>query len=135
MSYTIALQTGISDESELETLFADLKAQMPDLVPRSAGSTGLAMDPGTAALIVDAAKVIAPALISAVASVWAAYIAAKRPADKPKEEQPAKSPSIVIETDTESIRIVLDVTDVAGSLARVRLPVTVEEITRIRLGG
>ncbi|MEB2288917.1 MAG: hypothetical protein OZ934_12470 [Anaerolineae bacterium] len=133
MSYTIALQTGISDASELEILFADLKAQMPDIVPRSAGSTGLAMDPGTAALIVDAAKVIAPALISAVASVWVAYIAAKRPADKPKEEQPARNPSIVIETDTASIRIVLDVADVAGSLARAQLPVALEEITRIRL--
>ena len=40
-------------------------------------SSGLAMDPATVAILVEVAKVTLPALLSAIAAVWAARISTK----------------------------------------------------------
>lgn len=92
--------------------------------------SGLAMDPLTAAIIIEgikAAAIIVPSVLTLIGTVWVAYIQ-----NSNKDE--IKEPTMVIETDTsEPIIIVLNTPNVEDTLKRVCLPSTIEEITRIRL--
>jgi hypothetical protein len=135
MSYTIPVKASLADKDELAALLSNLKAEAPEASIKTTESSGLAMDPATVALIFDTVKVIVPALITALATIWVEHMKNKKQPGKPEKRTDVPKPSVVIETDAENIRIVLDTWDIKASVERVHLPTTIEQITRIRLEG
>jgi hypothetical protein len=131
MSYAIPVRADFTSKDELADLLSNLKTD-PSVSIEAAENSGLAMDPATVALVFGTINVVVPALITALATVWVEHIKNKK-ADKPKEKPDTSQPIIIVETDIENIRVVLDVSDVRASVTKARLPVTIEEITRIRL--
>lgn len=131
MDYPIPIAAEDLSRDELSAVLAGL----PEGAAVDAGAKAVPMmiDQATAALLVDAAKVIVPSLITGIASIWAAHVSNRRK-DAARPASPAPI-VIVIETNYEVIPIVIDTADVAASVAAVRLPAAVTEITRVRLQG
>jgi hypothetical protein len=91
-------------------------------------SGGLAVDPGTLALVVEVVKVTLPALLAAIATVWAAKIG--KGAKEPNTE-PGSSPKLVLELDDSEITLDLDACK-GGALSE-RTPQNMDAVVRIRL--
>jgi len=135
MQYTIPVKASLVDKDELTTLLSNLKTETPEVSIKTTESSGLAMDPATIALVFGTVNVVVPALITAIATIWVEHIKNRKQPDKSEQKPDIPKPSVVIETDAENIRIILDTSDIKASVVRVRLPTTIEQITRIRLEG
>jgi hypothetical protein len=117
---------GVSAEGLAGVLDA-LRSQGIDVARPPAG--GLGVDPGTVTLIVEVAKVTLPALLSAVATIWAAKIG-KGGSGKPSAS-PRRGTRLVLELDASEVSIDLDASGQPEVPANA--PSTLEEIVRIRL--
>ncbi len=90
---------------------------------------GLALDPATMQLAFELAKVTLPALISAVAVVWAAKVAKSgSPAHTPP---PSAHPRLVLELDTGDVSVDLDWS--GQPLVPLEGPRSAADVLRIRL--
>ncbi|WP_232452414.1 hypothetical protein, partial [Burkholderia ubonensis] len=72
MTLTIPVVAAGETAENLADALSPLRAKGIDLAKSPSG--GLAVDPGTISLIVEVAKVTLPALLSAIATIWAARI-------------------------------------------------------------
>jgi hypothetical protein len=96
MNATIPIKASGTSGKVLSDELSELR--IPGLSLGKPSSGGLAVDPGTVLLIVELAKVTLPALLAAIATVWAAKIS-KGSSEKPKIEGQRK-PQLVLEFDT-----------------------------------
>jgi hypothetical protein len=91
-------------------------------------SGGLAVDPGTMVLLVELAKVTLPALLAAIATVWAAKIGKDAEHSRSGADS---SPKLVLELDASEIPLDLGACKVGAVPEGV--PQNVDAVVRIRL--
>ena len=127
MSLTIpVIAPGRSMES-LADILSPLRAQGIEFSKPPSG--GLAMDAGSISLIVEIAKMTLPALLAAIATVWAAKIG-KNSSTK-SNTQPRRRSRLVLELDASEVSIDLDVS--GQPIIPEGTPENLEKIVRIRL--
>jgi hypothetical protein len=132
-SYVITVQAEHTDSEELYSLLSRVPEEVPSVSLKKPEQSGLAMDPGTIALVFGLAKVTVPVLITTIGTIWVAYINRRSANETSAPPVIDSQPTIVIETDDRNIHINIDSDDVERSVSRAELPETVDEMTRIRL--
>lgn len=129
MTTIIPFRSSTLPPGELAALLGEASATLPAAEARVVESKEMMLDAATAALFVGAAATTLAGLLSAVATVWAARIAARKPAG-------AAAPRvlvIVVETSHTTVRVAVDPTDPTGSVAAAPLPASLDEVTVVRV--
>jgi hypothetical protein len=130
MSTIIPIRSSTLPPGELAAVLEELPAALPEAEARVVeGKSGTMLDPATLALFVGAAATTVAGLITAIATIWAARIAAQKPAGRAASQLIV----IVVETNHTAVRVAVDPADPAGSVAAAPLPAFLSEVTGVRL--
>jgi hypothetical protein len=132
MTTLIPFRSSSLPPGELAAVLSGASAALPEAqLVESKGAT--LTDPATLALFVGAAATTVAGIVGAIATVWAARIAARKP------EAPAAAPQvfvIVVETNHTTVRVVVDPANPAAAVAgdgAAALPASPAEVTGVRL--
>lgn len=112
MTTIIPFRSATLPPGELAAVLAEVTAALPAGQARLVESKGTTMlDPATLALFLGAGATALAGLLSAVATVWAARLAARRADERPR------TLIIVVETAQTTVRLAVDVADPAAVVA------------------
>jgi len=134
MEKTIPITVSGFDAEELKTILADLSQSNPAVQLRKIEGTGVAMDPGSIAILVKVAELTIPALLGGLFAIWAAYIA--KGEKLPSKDTREIIVRVVIETDLDQYIFTIDNFEkqrVEYIIQQSDIPGDIEEITRIYL--
>ena len=131
MTTIIPFRSTTLPAAEVSAILDGLPAALPGVAVEGGKGAPVTMtDPATLALFVTAGATIVAGLVQAIATVWAARIAARQSA------QPAAPPAvyvIVVETNHTTVRVAVDPADPTAAVAATPLPTALSDVTGIRL--
>ena len=132
MTTIIPFRSATLPPGELAAVLAEATAALPAGEARLVESKGTTMfDPATLALFVGAGATTLVGILSAVATVWAARIAARSAAARRPEERP-RTLVIVVETAQTTVRGALDPANPTAAVVAASLPAR-SDVIAVRL--
>ena len=132
MTTIIPFRSATLPPGELAAVLAEAAAALPAGEARLVESKGTTMfDPATLALFVGAGATTLVGILSAVATVWAARIAARSAAARRPEERP-RTLVIVVETAQTTVRVALDPANPTAAVVAASLPAR-SDVIAVRL--
>ena len=132
MTTIIPFRSATLPPGELAAVLAEATAALPAGEARLVESKGTTMfDPATLALFVGAGATTLVGILSAVATVWAARIAARSAAARRPEERP-RTLVIVVETAQTTVRVALDPANPTAAVVAASLPAR-SDVIAVRL--
>ena len=132
MTTIIPFRSATLPPGELAALLEGVAAALPAGEARLVESKGTTMfDPATLALFVGAGATTLVGILSAVATVWAARIAARSAAARRPEERP-RTLVIVVETAQTTVRVALDPANPTAAVVAASLPAR-SDVIAVRL--
>ena len=132
MTTIIPFRSATLPPGELAALLEGVAAALPAGEARLVESKGTTMfDPATLALFVGAGATTLVGILSAVATVWAARIAARSAAARRPEERP-RTLVIVVETAQTTVRMAPDLANPTAAVVAASLPAR-SDVIAVRL--
>ena len=132
MTTIIPFRSATLPPGELAAVLAEATAALPAGEARLVESKGTTMfDPATLALFVGAGATTLVGILSAVATVWAARIAARSAAARRPEERP-RTLVIVVETAQTTVRMAPDLANPTAAVVAASLPAR-SDVIAVRL--
>ena len=132
MTTIIPFRSATLPPGELAALLEGVAAALPAGEARLVESKGTTMfDPATLALFVGAGATTLVGILSAVATVWAARIAARSAAARRPDERP-RTLVIVVETAQTTVRVALDPANPTAAVVAASLPAR-SDVIAVRL--
>lgn len=127
MTTIIPFRSTTLPPGELAAVLAEVPAALPEAQASVVESKGTTMfDPATLALFVGAGATAVAGLLSAVATVWAARIAARAAAPPP-------TLVIVVETTQTTVRVAINPADPPAAVLAAPLPADLSDVVAVRL--
>ena len=128
MTTLIPFRSTTLPPGELAAVLAEVPAALPEAQASVVESKGTTMfDPATLALFVGAGATAVAGLLSAVATVWAARIAARAAATPPQ------TLVIVVETTQTTVRVAINPADPPAAVLAAPLPAALSDVVAVRL--
>ena len=127
MTTLIPFRSTTLPPGELAAVLAEVPAALPEAQASVVESKGTTMfDPATLALFVGAGATAVAGLLSAVATVWSARIAARAAAPPP-------TLVIVVETTQTTVRVAINPADPPAAVLAAPLPADLSDVVAVRL--